>query len=143
MSMLVAALVFVPLLALAIAFLLWSIGRTWPMRDKDMLARAISGRPGAAAVPPWWITFLVGAFFLTAGVVGLALADHDSGGAWLSALGVALSVLFLVRGGMGFTPRWRRVFPAEPFATLDRKTYSPLALLIGVGFAILVIMRLL
>ena len=32
--------------------------------------------------------------------------------------------------------------PVEPFRTLDRKTYSPLCLALGVGFIVLVVMRL-
>ena len=55
----------------------------------------------------------------------------------------AVAVLFLVRGALGYTARWRAMFTEEPFATLDRKNYSPLCLAIGIGFVILVVLRLL
>ncbi len=143
MSMLVAALVFIPLLALAIAYALWSIGRTWPLRSRELLAGAVNGRPGMTEPPARLTSFLIALFFLAAGVAALALADHDSGGAWLASIGIGLAGLFIARGVAGYHPRWRQTFPAEPFATLDRKTYSPLALFLGLGFAVLVLMRLL
>jgi hypothetical protein len=142
MSMLLAALMFIPLLALSIAFLLWSFGRSWPLRDREMLAGALTGRPGTPKTPPGWLSFLLAVFFLACGVVALALADHDGGGTVLTVLGVGLSALFLARGIAGYTPAWARTYSAEPFHTMDRKSYSPLALILGVGFAVLVIMRL-
>jgi hypothetical protein len=138
----IAALVFIPLLAVAIAYFLWSLGRTWPIRDKQLLARTISGRPGVAAMPPRWTSFLVALLVLAAGIVALSLADETAGGLWLDVVGLVFAALFLVRGIAGYTPQWRAAFPGEPFATLDRKNYSPLALFVGAGFLILVLMRL-
>ena len=54
-----------------------------------------------------------------------------------------LALVFLARGVLGYTAGWRARFPTEPFATLDRKNYSPLCLVLGAGFLILVVMRLL
>jgi len=79
---------------------------------------------------------------LAAGIVALALADHTSGGITLTLLGVLLAIVFIARGILGYTPGWRARFPTEPFATLDRKNYSPLCLWIGAGYIILVLMRL-
>jgi hypothetical protein len=141
MIMGIAALVFIPLLAIAIAYSLWSLGRTWPLRDKQMLARAVTGRPDAPDSPPRW-SFVAGAvFFWAAGIVALSLADPVAGGIWLNLLGVLLGGLFLVRGIVGYTGGWRSIFSAEPFATLDRKNYSPLALFLGAGFLLLVLLR--
>lgn len=142
MIMGIAALVFIPLLAIALAYFTWSLGRSWPLRDREMLARTITGRPGRSELPSGWIFLLIAAFMLTAGVVALSLADHDAGGWWLNALGIVLGLLFLARGVAGYTPGWRATFAAEPFATLDRKNYSPLALFLGAGFLLLVILRL-
>lgn len=142
MIMGIAALVFIPLLAIAIAYFMWAIGRTWPLRDKDVLRQAITGRPGKTELPSRWSFLLVSILTLAAGVVALSLADHDAGGAWLTALGTALGLLFLARGVAGYTPGWRRTFSADPFVTLDRRTYSPLALFLGAGFLLLVILRL-
>ena len=42
---------------------------------------------------------------------------------------------FVARGIAGYTPRWRGYFYDEPFATRDKRYYSPLCLLIGLGYA--------
>jgi len=53
-----------------------------------------------------------------------------------------LAAIFLARGAVGYTSGWRAQFSEEPFATLDRRNYSPLSLFIGAGFLLLVAMRL-
>jgi hypothetical protein len=141
MIMGIAALVFIPLLAIAIAHFLWSIGRTWPIRDADLLAKTVIGRPEVKRVPKL-MSFLVAVGVLAAGLVALSLADHAAGGATLNVLGIVIGGIFIARGIAGYTPRWRAAFPSEPFATLDRKTYSPLCLFIGAGYLLLVLLRL-
>ena len=143
MSMLVAALVFVPLLAIAIANLLWSLGLSWPIRDRVLLARTVVGRPGTTRMPPKLASFAVAAGALAAGVIALSLADESAGGPGLTVLGAVVGALFIARGVAGYMAGWRAYFPEEPFATLDRRNYSPLSLLIGAGFLLLVFMRLL
>jgi hypothetical protein len=143
MSMLLAAFLFVPLLALAIGYSLWTIGITWPIRDQALLAKTIVGTQGITRMPPRWTLLLVALLAWAAGIIALALADHDSGGAWLSLLGVAFGLGFLARGWSGYRPQWRQRFSEMPFADLDRRVYSPLALALGVGFLVLVLMRLL
>jgi hypothetical protein len=142
MSMLIAALMFVVLLAIALAYFLWSTGRTWPLRNEELLVKATTGRPGRTKMAPRWTSFLVAVAVLAAGIVALALADHTGGGIGLTVAGVLLGLLFLCRGIAGYTPAWRSTFSAEPFASLDRKNYSPLALALGAGFLALVVMRL-
>jgi peptidoglycan/LPS O-acetylase OafA/YrhL len=143
MSMLVAAIVFVPLLAVAIAHFIWSLGGTWPLRNKELLVKTVYGRPATMKMPPRLLTFAVALLVLGAGIVALALADPEGGGPGLTLIGLLLALLFLARGIAGYTARWRQVFSEEPFATLDRRTYSPLALILGAGYLILVVMRLL
>ena len=142
MSMLIAALIFVVLLAVAIAHFLWSIGSRWPIRDPELLARTVVGKPGVTRVPKF-ASFIVSLLVLAAGVLALSLADHTAGGWWLTLLGVLLTAVFIGRGALSYTSGWRARFPTEPFATLDRKNYGPLCFWIGAGFLILVIMRLL
>lgn len=142
MVMGIAALIFIPLLALTLAFTLWALGRTWPLRDRQLLEAAITGRPGRTGLPPRW-HFLVGAlFFAAVGVVALSLADPEAGGWMLDLVGAALGLLFVGRGLIGYTFGWRQTYAAEPFATLDRRTYSPVALFIGAGLLLLVLLRL-
>ena len=143
MNMLVGSLTFVPLLMVALAHFLWSFGSTWPIRDETLLAQTVVGAPGITRMPNRFLTFIVSLLVFAAGVVALALADHTSGGWPLTLLGALLALVFIGRGILGYTPGWRARFPTEPFATLDRKNYSPLCLWVGAGFLILVLMRLL
>ena len=143
MNMLLAALIFVPLLAVSISHFLWSLGATWPIRSEELLARTVVGRAGSSRMPPRPASLLVAVLVLAAGLAALALADPVGGGAALTLLGLLLAAAFLFRGLAGYTARWRRAFPEEPFATLDRNTYAPLSLFIGTGFLLLVLMRLL
>lgn len=143
MNMLVGSLTFVPLLMVAFAHLLWSFGNTWPIRDEALLARTVIGSPGVSKMPNRLLMFAVAVLIFAAGIVALSLADHSSGGWWLTALGVLLAAIFLGRGALSYSAGWRARFPTEPFATLDRKNYGPLCFWIGAGFLILVVMRLL
>jgi hypothetical protein len=142
MNMLVAGLVFVPLLAVAIAHLAWSVGSSWPLRDRAMLARTVIGRPGVSRIPRL-AALLTAIGAVAVGTTALALADKSAGGVWLTLAGALLAAAFLARGAIGYTTRWRNHFSEEPFATLDRRNYSPLSLLLGTGFLLLVGMRLL
>jgi hypothetical protein len=142
MNMMVASLVFVCLLTIALATMLWSLGRTWPIRNKLLLAQAVIGRPGATRVKKRW-AFLTMLVALGLGILALSLADKVAGGPGLTFAGLVLGALLIARGVAGYAAPWRRLFPEEPFATLDRKTYSPLALGLGIGFLLLVLMRLL
>ncbi|MEO7222788.1 MAG: DUF3995 domain-containing protein [Devosia sp.] len=143
MNMIVASLTFVPLLMVACAHFLWSLGRTWPIRNEVLLAQSVVGTPGITQMPNKLLIFVVSLLILASGIVALALADHASGGWWLTVLGALLAIVFIGRGVLGYTEVWRERFPTEPFATLDRRNYSPLCFWIGAGFVILVVMRLL
>ena len=143
MIMGIAALVFIPLLAIALACFLWALGRSWPLRNRDLLAQAINGRPGRTELPSRWIFLLAAILGLGAGMVALSLADPVAGGIPLTLAGLVIGLLLVGRGVAGFTGGWRTAYSAEPFASLDRKTYSPLALFLGAGFLLLVLLRLL
>lgn len=51
---------------------------------------------------------------------------------------VALTLVFIGRGFAGYSTTFRAMHPEQPFATLDRRYFSPLCLTIGAGFAALV-----
>ena len=108
-----------------------------------LLAQTVVGTPGIARMPNRLLTFIISLLLLAAGIIALSLADHASGGIGLTVAGAMLALAFLARGVLGYTAGWRARHPVEPFATLDRKNYSPLCLWIGAGFLILVGMRLL
>ena len=51
MSMLLAAFMFIGLLAVSTAHFLWSIGRTWPIRGEKLLAQTVVGTSGIERMP--------------------------------------------------------------------------------------------
>jgi hypothetical protein len=135
----IASLVFIPLLAIGFAHLVWAFGSTWPVRSEDLLVRTVIGRPGRTRMPRL-LSALIAVGVLAAGVIALSLADPAVGPVILT-LGGALAVLFLVRGVAGYTSAWRQRTPVEPFRSMDRKVYSPLCLALGAGFVFLVLWR--
>jgi hypothetical protein len=141
MSMLIAAFMFIALLAISVAHLIWSFGRTWPIREPRLLAQTVIGTANVERVPRL-PAFVVGVFTLAAGVLALALADHTSGGLVLTLIGVPLAAIFLVRGVLGYTPWFAAQTPEPNFRLNDARVYSPLCLFLGAGFLALVIMRL-
>lgn len=145
MSMLIAAFMFVALLAASIANFIWTLGSTWPIRARNtkLLAQTVIGTPGVEHMPPRTALFGTATGMLIAGVTALALADHDSGGVPLVLLGLAIAAIFLVRGVIGYTSWWAQQRPEPNFRLNDRRVYSPLCLAVGAGFLVLVLLRLL
>ncbi|KFC66419.1 hypothetical protein FF80_02682 [Devosia sp. LC5] len=143
MSMLISAFMFIALLAVSFAHLLWSFGRTWPIRDEKLLAQTVVGFRDIERMPPRLASFAVAVATLAAGILALALADHDSGGLALTLLGIPAAAVFLARGAIGYTPWWAAQTPEPNFRLNDSRVYSPLCLLLGAGFVALTIMRLL
>jgi hypothetical protein len=143
MTTIVALLTFLPLLTVAFAHLLWALGTSWPIQSEQLLAQTVIGRPGITRMPNRLLTLAVSLMLFAAAIVAMGLADKADGGPTRTVLGALLAIVFLARGFVGYTSAWRARFPTEPFASLDRKNYSPLCLWIGAGFLILVLMRLL
>jgi len=142
MSMFMSSLMFIALFAVALAHLAWSLGRTWPIRNEKLLAQTVIGRKDIERMPPRLVSFAVALVALATGILALALADHDSGGAELSALGVLAGLVLLARGLVGYTAWWRARTPEPNFRLNDTRLYSPLSLLLGLGFLALALMRL-
>ena len=143
MSMLIAAFMFIALLAVSFAHFLWAIGRTWPIRNETLLAQTVVGTRDIQHMPPRLASFVIALALLVTGILALALADHDSGGIALSLLGVPLALVFLARGILGYTAWWAKRTPEPNFRLNDRRVYSPLCLFLGAGFVALIVMRLL
>jgi hypothetical protein len=138
---LIAAALGIVLIAIALAHLLWSVGVMWPIRDRKLLAQTVVGTPGIERVP-FYVSF--GVFVLTAiaCIIAFSVADPTSGGMALTGLAFLAGLIFLTRGIIGYTAWWAARRPTEPFRSLDRKTYSPLCLILGIGFLLLVVIRL-
>lgn len=142
MSMLVASLIFVALLAVSFAHFLWSLGRTWPIRNEKLLAQTVVGLRDIEHMPPRIASFAVSVATLAAGILALALADEAAGGLWLTLAGLLLASLFLARGILGYTPWWAERTPEPNFRLNDARVYSPLCIALGLGFVALVAVRL-
>ena len=137
----IASLVFIPLLSIAMVHMLWAFGSTYPVRDEKTLARTVAGFKDIEKMPPRPVSFFVSLLALGTGIWALALTD-PAPSPILTLGGVLLTLVFLGRGIAGYTEKWRQMTPEEPFASMDRKIYSPLCLFIGTGFAVLTLLRL-
>lgn len=136
----IAALIFIPLLAIGTAHLLWAFGSTWPVQDRKTLAKTVVGTPDVEEMPHRLLTAALAILLFGAGVWALSMAD-PAPNETLTLGGVFFTLIFLARGIIGLSPKWRRLNPEEPFATFDKKVYTPLCLGIGAGFAFLTIWR--
>jgi hypothetical protein len=143
MSTILSAFMFMALLALAFAHLIWSLGRTWPIRTEKLLAETVIGTAGIEHMPPRLRSFGMAVFLFCAALLASALAEHDSGGLPLTLLGLPFAALFLWRGWLGYTADWQQKTPQPSFRLNDRRVYSPLSLFLGAGFVALVVLRLL
>jgi hypothetical protein len=132
MTVVFAFLLFLGVGAAAAVHALWGLGSTWPEADAETLARSVVG-DGRRRMPPPWQCFAVAAVL---GVVALWPFVMLGRGEvpWVLAVSFAIAAVFVVRGMAGYSPRWRGRFRDEPFATRDRRYYSPFCLLMGVGY---------
>lgn len=142
MNMLLASLMFIVLFAVSLAHLVWSLGRTWPIRSEKLLAQTVVGFKNIEHMPPRLASLAVAIATFAAGSFALALADHDSGGWQLNLVGFALAAVFLARGIVGYTAWWAELTPEPNFRLNDRRVFSPLCLFLGAGFLALIVLRL-
>ncbi|MDR7033455.1 DUF3995 domain-containing protein [Mesorhizobium sp. BE184] len=128
------------LLLITAAHVYWGIGGILPGKDQQSCAHAVVGFKGVDEMPPPLSCFAV------AGCLGLVtlwpmalegIFASPFPQAGLAATALMIALVFLGRGIAGFTPAWRRLAPEQPFARLDVRYYTPLCLLIGVGFGVL------
>jgi hypothetical protein len=122
----------------------WGAGGVWPAADEAALINTVVGDRRAKAMPPQALTFAIAIAIAAAALVAALLpvrisATLDAG---VTFAGASLCALFLARFVFGYVGSWRRRFDRQPFARLDGAFYSPLCLMIGVAFALLVSERL-
>ncbi|TGQ88787.1 DUF3995 domain-containing protein [Mesorhizobium sp. M00.F.Ca.ET.151.01.1.1] len=132
------------LLLITVLHVYWGIGGIWPGRDAASCAHAVVGFRGVDEMPTPFASFAVAACLGLATLWPLALIGFFASPfpkEGLAATSMLIGLVFLGRGIAGFTPWWRRLAPQQPFAWLDTSLYSPLCLLIGLGFAALAIME--
>ena len=138
MNLVISALIFLVLLTVSGLHLAWALGSTFPARDERSLSKAAGGFKDAEKMPSALASLLVAIATLAAAVWPFMM--RGSFGLfwpnWLVSFGAIILVLvFLGRGVTGYTNWMRKICPEEPFATLNRRYYSPLCLMIGAGFS--------
>ena len=124
--------------AIALLHAYWAVGGLWPGRTPEELANIVVGSPHMRGPSSPRLTAVVAAMIAGAAAWPLLLAplvsqypapELAAAGSW------ALAAVFLLRGIAGFMPAMAP-HSAEPFASYNRKYYSPLCLALGAGFLI-------
>jgi hypothetical protein len=123
------------LLAIAALHAYWGVGGLWPAASAAELARTVVG-DGRTRMPAPWSCFAVAILLVLVALWPWLLLSHPVSQPVL-AVGVVFAAVFLIRGLAGYSPRWRARFSAEPFATRDRRLYSPLCMVLATGFMVL------
>lgn len=122
------------LLAVAGVHLMWALGIWFPIRDERQLVSTVVGLRGETRMPgPIPCAFVVACLIISAGLPWIADGPIKQAGLTLTA------TVFFIRGILPYRPFWRELTPQQPFATLDRRAYGPLCLIIAAGFAALTI----
>lgn len=109
----------------------WAIGLWVPIRDEARLVRTVVGAQGATRMPGPIPCAIVASGLL---IIILSIGAEASG--FRTVILGASGIVLVVRGGLSWLPFWRKMTPVEPFATLDRRVYGPLCLILGVGVLI-------
>lgn len=133
--MMIQSVAGIVLLAIAALHVLWALGVWWPAASEAGLAHAVAGFRGANRMPGAAPAVVV-AVLLTGAALWPWVGPALGRGLYRAGL-VALALVFAGRGVAAWLPAWRRLTPVEPFATLDRRYFGPLCLLLGAGFALI------
>jgi hypothetical protein len=138
LALLLAAVVWI----IAVLHASWGLGNHWPAESEERLAKAAVGTHGITRVPNPAQCFAVAAVLTGVASWPLFAAGllAEAWPRWLTLLaGAGIAAVFLGRGIAGYTTAWRSRFLEEPFATYDQRYYSPLCLLLGAGYFIVLI----
>lgn len=126
------------LAALGVLHLIWAAGITFPFANEQALARSIIGRRGITRLPSRAAVAFLGVLLFLAAFAALMLGKYapvpSAYKILLAPVGLVLAGVFLLRGVVGVLPAFERSSPEQPFLSLNRRLYSPLSALIGVGF---------
>jgi hypothetical protein len=142
MTLVIAVLLCWLLLVVAALHAYWGGGGLWPAASERELVATVIGHAQARRMPPPWLCILVAIAIGVAAVWPMLLVGVEPGAPsrpLIVAGGVAILLVFLLRGLAGYLPVWRRLHPQEPFAAYDRRFYAPLCLQVAAGYAILLL----
>ena len=130
------------LVALAALHAWWGVGGRWPGHNELSLVELVIGRTRSMRMPGLIACMRVAsALFAAAGLVALQskviAVDFGTAGNLLVQAGFWIAgAVFGLRGLAGFIPPVFAYAEGTPFASLNRRFYSPLCLLIAAGFAV-------
>jgi len=129
------------LIAISALHALWALGSPWPMKSDQELVKAVVGDEKIIEMPAKWQSALV-AILLLAGAIWPHVMEQTLVIPFLPPMLIALggwtlTAVFIGRGLVGLTPWFRRLLPEEPFRSYNRTYYSPLCIVIGLGFLLL------
>jgi len=138
----VALILIAVLVVLAGLHAFWGMGGRWPARDERGLVELVVGRTPSMRMPGFVASMLVASALLAAALL-VALQGNvislDFGarvqGLVRTGFWVAFAV-FALRGVAGFVRPVFAYAEGTAFASLNRRFYSPLCLLIAAGFAV-------
>jgi len=142
MTLFIAIAIFLTLSVTAALHLYWAAGGYWPAQSKDALVQTVVGGKGMRQMPPAWLTVLVGVAIFLAGLLPLlwvTSAGQILPTALLKIAVVTLFAIFTLRGIASYTRFFRRLHGEEPFASLDKRYFGPLCLLIGAGMGVILL----
>jgi len=132
----------VVLVALAALHAWWGVGGRWPGHDERSLVELVIGRTRSMRMPgPVRCMLVAFALFAAAGLVALqakaiAVDFGTAGNLFVQAGFWMAGAVFALRGLAGFIPPVFAYAEGTPFASLNRRFYSPLCLLVATGFAV-------
>ncbi len=129
---LLAFLLSVALLAIAGLHVYWGLGGLWPATNEADLARTVVGT-GQSRMPSRGACYAVAALLAVLAVWPWLIVASPEDSVAVTG-GIVIAGVFFMRGLAAYSPRWRQHFPAEPFATRDRRMYAPLCMSLAVGF---------
>mgnify|MGYP001487721462 CR=1 FL=1 len=125
---------------------LWAAGSTFPCANEQALARAVVGRRGITKMPSGRACLMVAVCLFAAAGLAALLGGYFTlplplllQKAVMVLAGLTAGMIFLGRGIIGVLPAFERSAPELPFLTLNRRVYSPLSFLLGLGFILLVL----
>jgi hypothetical protein len=136
MTALMAFLLTIGVGAIAVVHVMWGLGSHWPEESEEALARSVVG-DGRRRMPPSWQCFLVALILVVMALWPWYVLGRIAEPAVLAGT-YMIAGIFVARGIAGYSQRWRAHFTTEPFATRNRRYYSPYCLLLGVGYIALV-----
>jgi hypothetical protein len=121
---------------------MWAFGMTFPCRDEETLVRTVIGRRGLTQMPPRPSLLFVASIYVMSAALArhLGFSQESAPGKPLSALaGLLAGALYFIRGLIGLLPAFEQAQPMQPFLSLNRMVYSPLAFFVGGGFVALTV----